>query len=169
MSLEELSKQLSTDKGTDHSYLEVYDQLFRTSQHRRIRLLEIGIGNGDSLRLWRQYFSNAKITGVDIAPPEEQIAGCKMVKMDQTDLISIEQTWDDETFDIIIDDGSHRLQDQLLTLCWFWPKLKQGGLYVIEDVANSSLTKYFAAFRGLVLDRSSVKGRGDDILIVLSK
>jgi hypothetical protein len=169
MNLPALGAQCGTDKGTDHTYLEVYQHLFESFRHRPIRLLELGVGQGASLRLWRTWFPQAHITGLDRSPPDLPDLDCDIVRFSQTDRAAMEATWSDETFDVIIDDASHHVEVQLLSLCWLWPKLKSGGLYVIEDVGHSALVKYFSIFRPLVLDRSHLKARGDDILVILQK
>ena len=123
----------------------------------------------DSLRMWREYFSKGEIVGVDIDPPASPVAGCEVVRMHQADRATIEARWPDQHFDIIIDDGSHILEDQVLSLIWLWPKLKPGGVYIIEDIQQIDFAKYFAQLHGLTLDRRHIKRRGDDILVVLSK
>lgn len=168
-SLADMGRETRSDKGSDHSYLEVYDQIFDRFRDRPIRLLEIGVLGGESLRLWQRYFPRAEITGIDIALNGLDVPGCQLVECDQTDRRAIEELWPDEHFDLIIDDGSHRVADQLQSLCYLWPKLRSGGLYIVEDVENAALTKYFQAFRPLVLDRSARRARRDDILIILPK
>lgn len=168
-SLRQLARKYGTDKGTDHSYLEVYEHLFDKFRHRKISLLEIGVYHGESLRLWREFFPNGRITGIDIDLPSSRIEGCELLRISQTDRATLDAAFADESLDIIIDDASHRIEDQVQSVCWLWPKLKPGGLYLIEDVADAGLLKHFAAFRPLMLDRSHLRPRGDDILIVLAK
>lgn len=169
MSLEEISHQFETDKRTGHAYVGIYEELFHARRHDELRLLEIGVREGESLRMWREYFSKGEIVGIDIDPPEPAIAGCEVVRMHQADREAIDTRWPDQHFDIIIDDGSHRLEDQVLSLIWLWPKLKLGGLYIIEDIQQIEYAKYFDQLHGLTFDRRHIKNRDDDILIVMSK
>jgi hypothetical protein len=168
-SLRQLARKYGTDKGTDHTYLEVYEQLFERYRQRPVALLEIGIYHGESLRLWREYFPKGRITGIDVSVPSTHIEGCELLRINQTDRAAIDAAFADESLDIIIDDASHRIEDQIQSVCWLWPKLKPGGLYLIEDVVDAGLLKHFSAFRPLMLDRSHLRPRGDDILVVLAK
>ena len=55
-----------TDKNTVHSYLDLYETLFANKQETTKHILEIGIANGGSIKLWKDYFTNATIHGIDI-------------------------------------------------------------------------------------------------------
>ena len=61
-------KHYNTDKHTDHDYVQtIYDPMFEVWQYSKINFLEIGVYNGESMKLWSDYFTNAKnIVGVDI-------------------------------------------------------------------------------------------------------
>lgn len=167
--LPQLGLRMGTDKGTDHSYLEVYEQLFDTLRRQPMTMLEIGVHRGASLRMWRAWFPQARIYGMDIHPAAAVVPGCEVITASQTDRAVIEAQWADESLDLIIDDGSHRLEHQLLSLCYLWPKLKPGGFYVIEDITHASHLKHFAPFRPLFLDRRHRRSREDDILVVFMK
>ena len=120
-------------------YLHNYARHFRSISHKHIKLLELGVYNGGSLLLWRDFFPNAKIVGldlnrVDIDDPTGRIS---FYQGDQCDLklldrIAIECASDG--FDVIIDDASHIAE---LTKISFWHLfdnyLRRGGIYVIED------------------------------------
>lgn len=96
-------------------------------------VLEIGVCHGGSLQLWKKFFGTSIILGVDIDPrcKEYEEEGIQIFTMDQTDPriadIHIGQ------FDIIIDDGSHNIDDQQETIRLLWPKLRDRGVYFIED------------------------------------
>ena len=73
MSLLSLVDDAETDKNTDHSYLELYETLLSSKKDTAKNILEIGIGdyrvkNGGSIKLWKAYFTNAKIYALDIIP-----------------------------------------------------------------------------------------------------
>jgi hypothetical protein len=56
----------NTDKNCLHSYVDhVYEDLFREIRHSANNILEIGVSGGGSLFMWREYFPNAVITGID--------------------------------------------------------------------------------------------------------
>jgi hypothetical protein len=139
-----------------HTYLEVYDRLFAPSQHKQINILEIGILRGISLKLWSEYFSKANIYGFDTF---ERITwkGCSYEEVQEflkeydritlakvnscsTDLqesinrAELLSDLPDNFFHVIIDDGSHELQDQVRTYNNFKSKLHPDGIYIIEDI-----------------------------------
>ncbi len=138
------------DKGTLHNYIETYDKLFGPFRQKPISLLEIGVEQGHSLRMWRDYFPEARITGIDIKRPKQDITGCWFHICDQSNPESLEETFKDTEFDIIIDDGSHVLEHQIISRECLFKKLKKGGLYIIEDDFRDS-------------------GRYDDMLLVWRK
>lgn len=115
-----------------YSYLEEYDRLFLPYKDKKISLLEIGVSNGGSLEIWAKYFENAEhIIGVDINPtckklvyPDDRIC----VEIADATTVRIPYV------DIIIDDGSHRSSDIILAFRNLFPKLKDGGIYVVEDM-----------------------------------
>ena len=112
-----------------------------------ISLLEIGIANGDSLRMWRDYFLKATIYGLDINDKrqyaEERI---RIHHGSQADPVTIARIIADcpNGFDVIVDDGSHRSEHGITTLHMLWPSLKDNGWYIIEDLQTS----YWAMFGG---------------------
>ena len=112
-------------------------------------MLEIGIGSmqamkhvpdyrvGASLFMWEEYFPNAMIYGLDIAP--ETLISIDRIRTRQCDQSSVSQLleaacWAGGKFDLILDDGSHQVGDQLLTAMTLMPFLREGGLFIIEDV-----------------------------------
>ena len=142
-----LLRLFGSDKQSDagHSYGRTYGALFRRRKYRRINLLEIGIGGyrdtlgGRSLLAWQAYFPLGKIVAADIEPKLE-LAGRRrrIVCLDQsseTDLAALREQ--EGTFDIIIDDGSHFNAHQIMTFKHLFSALREGGVYVIEDVQTS--------------------------------
>ena len=123
-----------TDKGTIHSYLEVYERLFERLRLKPITLLEIGVCSGDSLRMWDAYFPNGKVYGVDNDPTAYQDQRVRI--LDATSTFAVESEFFGRKFDIIIDDASHRIWDQIAIYRNFSPHLAKDGIYVIEDVAD---------------------------------
>ncbi|HEX8181597.1 MAG TPA: hypothetical protein VF525_18800 [Pyrinomonadaceae bacterium] len=137
--LEQLAGTYDTDKAAHTSYLRNYEAYFQPLLDKEIRLLELGVYHGGSLRLWRDYFKRGLIVGLDIEPvqvddPSGRIRVYQGGQQDTALLDRIAQETAPEGFDVIIDDCSHI---GALTRISFWHlfdrHLKSGGLYVIED------------------------------------
>ena len=131
-------ERYETDK-VKNRYLEIYDSLLEPWLKRKVSLLEIGLHKGGSLLLWKDYFPEGTITGIDIHPPEafqptERIQVFQGDQADTTFLSNVAKQVAPEGFDIIIDDASHIGE---FTKKTFWHlfdnHLKPGGLYAIED------------------------------------
>lgn len=149
--LRKLGLFYGTDKVTDHSYTQHYEEHFRKFKYKKIKLLEIGVGGyanplngGHSLRMWKRYFPFGKIFSLDIhdktAIEEKRI---KIFKGSQIDDFFLDRITDEiGDLDIIIDDGSHINEHVIKTFKILFPKLKVGGIYVIEDIQTSYWPEY---------------------------
>jgi hypothetical protein len=78
------------------------------------------------------------------------------------------------SFDVIVDDGSHRLGDQLAALLLWWPSLRRGGKYFIEDIHPDNLDSLLAYVQGCSIDYHLYDGRGpgmpfDELMLTLTK
>lgn len=104
-----------------------------------IRILEIGIKRGASLRLWEEAFPSAQIYALDIRKRKGFETDRTHVYVgDQADPVILEQIAADAGgFDVVIDDGSHLAPDQWTSLMTLWPHVTPGGVYIIEDVHTS--------------------------------
>ena len=128
-----------------HLYGWTYQELFRPLKYRRIKLLEIGVGGhpddigGRSLLAWQAFFPFATIVGVDYLP--RATVATRRIRFRRADQGSAEDlgalSAEEGPFDIIIDDGSHLSQHQLYSFYHLFRALKDGGIYVIEDVHTS--------------------------------
>jgi fibrillarin-like rRNA methylase len=146
--LDKINEKFQSDKGGKHCYLNEYYQLkFDPIRLATKKLLEIGVYEGASIRLWKDFFVNADIYALEklhkrsgMFDNEDRI---HLVIGDSTSWESYSSIPND--IDIIIDDGSHKPQDQFLTFQQAFNKLADGGLYIIEDVRDieslSSLLK----------------------------
>ena len=131
-------------------YLTEYDRLFNDYRDRPIQLLEIGIQNGGSLEIWSKYFSNATaLIGCDINPDcarliyEDPRIG--VIVGDANDAAVSERVFQcSSQFDIIIDDGSHLSSDIVRSFALYFPRLVEGGIFVVEDLHCS----YWSQFEG---------------------
>ena len=163
------SSKIGGDKGTVHSYIdEYYETALAPYRELKNVILEIGIHRGHSLMLWKEYFINSEIIGVDLKIPNIDI-DCRMIKGDATASV----TFDDiNELDIVIDDGSHCIDHQLLTFSLLFPKLNTGGIYIIEDIANIDETKdQFLKLHPSVeiFDFRNIKNRSDDVIVQIKK
>ena len=138
-------------------YLREYDRIFGPYRANKIAMLEIGIQNGGSLEIWSKFFPYAeKFIGCDIDPE------CARLRYDDPRIVVVtadanqDQTEQTITahareFDIIIDDGSHRSSDIVKSFVRYFPYLKQGGVFVAEDLHCS----YWREFEGGLMDPTS--------------
>ena len=131
--LESLWQKHGTDKYL-HWYLPFYESILKDIDVKS--LLEIWVLRGDSLRMRRDYFPNATIVGVDINKPIE-IPWCVILKSDAT---TVEFANMIGNFDIIIDDGGHRVSQQRKSFENLWNHTNK--LYIIEDICCSFRDKY---------------------------
>lgn len=145
-SLEEISKQYQSDKGSVyHNYLEIYEKYFSKYRNKLENFLEIGLWQGDSIRMWRDYFTTGNLVGADILDlshvvlPNTQIHICDQSDRNQLNDL-VKKTFNE--FDIIIDDGGHWQHQQQITLGFMFPYLKSGGVFVIEDLHTANHPAY---------------------------
>ena len=134
-----LANETKTDKGpVYHNYTPIYHYLFSARSIKNI--LEIGIDKGYSLRLWEEYLPKAEIWGID-NDPEKLINSGRVHSIlgdqgQEGSLIAVREQLSNHKFEVIIDDGSHIEEHQLLTMKILLPNLTVGGLYIIEDIAT---------------------------------
>jgi hypothetical protein len=120
--------------GYAHSYVEnFYGKALAPMQGRVRAVLEIGVYHGDSLRLWRDYFPHAQITGIDVTAID---VAATRIQFQCRDAYTPETAkfFPDGYFSFIIDDGPHDPPHMLLSLDLYIPKLASAGLMVIEDI-----------------------------------
>lgn len=144
--LNKLARIYKTDKWGEHSYTPHYRTHLRKYRFKKINLLEIGVGGyedpqagGFSLRMWKKYFPFSKVYSLDLydkSPLQER--RIKIYQGSQIDLVLLDQIVKEiGSIDIIIDDGSHINEHVITTFEFLFPKLKDGGVYVIEDTQTS--------------------------------
>jgi hypothetical protein len=137
--LEELGAKYLPTKRL-HNYLPYYWMHFRDIRLEVGKVLEIGVQTDRSIRMWEEFFPNATIYGVDIDPECERLAGGRRVIFigDQSDRDFLNQVVERAGghFDIIIDDGSHRVEHQLASFNFLFPTLSDHGIYAVEDTGG---------------------------------
>jgi hypothetical protein len=146
--LTELFNKYKSDKGTIygpcHNYGEFYETYFNPLKSSNlIHGLEIGICRGSSLKVFEEYFPNVFMIGLDIDDKSYlQTPNISTGILDQSDKDSLKLFYDhciqnNHYFDFILDDGSHHMEDQQITLGYLFPLLKSGGIYIMEDLHTS--------------------------------
>ena len=129
------------------SYFQVYEKIFSNYRNKKIKFVEIGVANGGSLLMWQKYFGKkAKIIGVDLNPNAKKLErnGFKIYIGNQSD----EKFWNyfykrEGKVDIILDDGGHKNLQQISTVHYSLPNIKDGGKIIVEDTSTSYLKKEF--------------------------
>lgn len=135
-----LAELYNTNKSY-HGYTRFYNTILNEKKNSIQNMLEIGIDQGSSLFMWRDYFKNATIYGMDINIPsclvnkENERIVCGVADQDKSDeLISLVKKWNSPSFDIILDDGGHYVSHQRKSIEALWNFVKPGGIYIIEDL-----------------------------------
>jgi hypothetical protein len=184
MSLVDLVDNTRTDKNTGHSYLEIYEKLIAHKKDTAKNILEIGIFQGGSIKLWYDYFQNATIHAIDIMDMNyvwPEIRNKQRIKLYTSTnaynpyFIMNNLFRDCIKFDMIIDDGPHTLESQKDCVFHYSHLLANDGVMIIEDlpflewadelkkVTPSHLQEFIEVY-----DRRPIKGRHDDILFVIN-
>ena len=143
--MNDLEKYFTENKGRlinkwSH-YFEIYDHHFSRFRGTDVHVVEFGVSQGGSLRMWKQYFGpNAKIYGIDINPH------CKKLEEEQVEIVIGDQA--DRGFlksvaaripriDVLIDDGGHTMEQQIHTFEELFPRIHENGVYLCEDMHTS--------------------------------
>lgn len=132
-------------------YFPAYEQHFGRFVNRPVIFWEIGCGEGGSLQMWKRYFGpHAQIVGLDIRPrcrefEEDQIA----VRIgDQADTAFLETVLDEfGTPDVVLDDGSHKMDDVIATFRRLYPRMDRNGVYMVEDMHTAYWEEYGGGLR----------------------
>ena len=128
-----------------NNYFDIYNNLFKKFVNKKITFVEVGIGNGGSLFMWRKFFGKkAKIIGIELNPEAKKLEkfGFKISIGDQSD----PHFW--KSFykkygkvDILLDDGGHRNIQQITTFMESYSHVKPNGKIVVEDTHTSFMKK----------------------------
>ena len=148
----EIGKKLGIDKSPyttrdgahRHPYTGVYSMIFAPLKNQKIRFAEIGIAGGGSVILWNHYFKQATFRFFDC--DENFLETSRSFgfpnntfdKMDVSKDGDIARALGDELYDIILDDSSHKIEDQIRIIKEALPLVKSGGYIIIEDVFRNT-------------------------------
>lgn len=155
--LDEIAILHGTDKATihpvkGHGYTPHYAKHFEPLRDAPLKVLEIGVGGGESIKTWLDYFSQAKIWGLDVVRDTNswntkglEAYRYTYVHGDQSDPTMWQCFLADHggKWDIVIDDGGHSSQQIITSFNALWPQLAPGGFYCIEDLATCYGGEFF--------------------------
>jgi hypothetical protein len=179
----ELVNNTTTDKNTCHSYIHVYEKLMAAKRESCVNVLEIGVQAGGSIQLWRDYFTQADVWGLDIEDTLNHIHAD--LRTDPrvhlslgTDAYTTEvvEGFHGTSFDFIIDDGPHTLESMLFFVKNYSGLLTEDGCLIIEDIpdiewikkiydATPEELKKFCSWADLRHERN----RWDNIMFIIKK
>ncbi|WP_196940986.1 class I SAM-dependent methyltransferase [Sphingobacterium pedocola] len=132
-------------------YFDIYDRHFSRFRNKEITIVEIGVYQGGSLQMWKNYFGDkAKIYGIDINPnckdlEEENIKILVGSQADRNFLRKVKQTI--PPIDILIDDGGHTMLQQIITFEELFGHVKNNGVYLCEDLHTSYEVDYGGGYK----------------------
>ena len=166
-----------TDKYYLHSYMPVYDKLFENYRNNDINILEIGIQRGGSVYLWSKYFTKGSIFGIDIEDSPKWLKDISGITTFKENAYSKEglNLFNDNMFDILIDDGPHTLNSMKYVAKNYLCKMKINGILIIEDIPEYEWIQEILNeipedidYKHEIHDLREKKNRFDDILLVFS-
>ena len=190
MNLEEIVNNSKTDKNTTHSYLQLYQKLLISKKETAKNVLEVGIGdfgekNGGSIKLWRDFFTNATIYALDILPIDRVMN--ELLNDDRVILYTSSDAYDNKFFtthflnknikcDFMLDDGPHTLESMKQFIKLYSQIMTDDGILIIEDVQSwdwidtlknevpENLKQFIKVY-----DLRQNKNRYDDIVFTIDK
>jgi len=190
MNLEDIVNNSKTDKNTTHSYLQLYQKLLISKKETAKNVLEVGIGdfeekNGGSIKLWRDFFTNATIYALDILPIDRVMN--ELLNDDRVILYTSSDAYDNKFFtthflnknikcDFMLDDGPHTLESMKQFIKLYSQIMTDDGILIIEDVQSwdwidtlknevpENLKQFIKVY-----DLRQNKNRYDDIVFTIDK
>lgn len=181
-----IAKYEYTDKDTCHSYVESYASLLNPYKDRDCNILEIGTSAGGSAIIWHDWLLGSKLYLIDVRDSIQPHI-LSALQPDRSHIYSLcdgytyntlarLRTDCPEGFDIIIDDGSHNLNDLIFVLKNYIDLLKNDGLLILEDVQSPDWLPILnqnvppdSNIQVEIVDLRRLKGRFDDLLFIVRK
>lgn len=170
-----------TDKSWAHQYLHVYEALFEPIRNKVLNVLEVGIYEGGSLTMWRDYFPKAKVVGLDVTDrlsPDFDKTRMEII-FDNAYTKEMISSFGDRRFDVMVDDGPHSFDSQKYFVEHYSQLLSNNGILVVEDIPNYDWIPQFAQAvpeelkpYAYAVDRRNAPNRhsiNDDIMFVIDK
>ena len=185
MSLQNIVDNSRTDKNTVHSYLGLYQNLLIAKKETAKNVLEIGIYDGGSIKLWSDFFTNATVYGLDIMHINNVWEGIK--NKENIILHTSSDAYNETNFidnflnknikcDFMLDDGPHSLESMKQFIRLYSQIMTDDGILIIEDVQSidwinvlrdevpSHLKQFIKIY-----DLRPNKNRYDDIVFTIDK
>jgi hypothetical protein len=175
--LDSIGCRMQTDKASQfsrtyaqpHNYLKHLEMFFEPLREHYVNLIEAGVGGGESVKTWLEYFPAAVVYGVDIVhdtnewnslgpPPTSRYQFSCGNQSDSRFWNGFFGRYKNTDFNIAIDDGSHFASDMKAMFTNVWPHLNSGGIYVVEDLNFDGNSKVW--LEGLI---SHIHGQTFDI------
>ena len=162
-SFADIANEVGTDKHSGCGYGPHYEKyVFPFVDRRKPHvILEVGVHNGSSLRLWEQLYPFASIIGIDIDPRCTQYASdrSKVFIGNQSDRPFLESiaTSINSPISLVVDDGSHDINDQIVSFDALWPFVS--SVYVIEDIWHEWLPRLLRHIDNCVVKPSTSPNR----------
>lgn len=183
--LDKIIDDTKTDKNTVHSYLPLYQKLFIGKKTTAKKVLEVGINNGGSIKLWSDFFTNAVVYGLDsmnITDVWGEIKDKENIKL-LTSVDAYNEEYFNSTFsnvdikfDVLLDDGLRTLENMRQFIKLYSQIMSDDGILIVEDVQSwdwidilnqevpDHLKKYIKTY-----DLRQTKNRYDDIVFTIDK
>jgi len=139
--LDIIANSYGTDKSSYmHNYCVKYEKYLPFNRYDALKIMEIGVLRGESLKTWKDYFYRSEIVGIDIVPECKKYEENRITieigsQIDGDFLNKVSQKYG--PFDMIVDDGSHVNSHVLYSFEHLFDSVKSGGVYIIEDAYTS--------------------------------
>jgi hypothetical protein len=183
--LERLIDNSRSDKNTIHSYLPLYEKLLTSKKETAKRVLEVGIWRGGSIKLWKDFFTNAVVHGVDIIDINtvwSEIKNNRGIVLHtstnayDSDFVTTNFLNQNIKFDFLLDDGPHTLESMKQFIRLYSQLMADDGILIIEDVQawewidvlKNEVPEHLKEFVN-VYDLRPNKARYDDIVFTIDK
>lgn len=168
------------DKGSTHSYIEVYESILAPYRNTAKNILEIGLMSGESLRMWDEYFKG-EVYGMDCSiKPVDGLAdltqaineGYSVRIGDAANPDHVKEHFKGIKFDVIIEDANHNIEQQLAIYAVMKQYLSENSIYIIEDIQDidAAINRFKMIDpqkRVEIIDRRHIKNRYDDVLVII--
>ena len=182
---ETIKKYGYTDKDSDHSYIESYEELLRPFTDKPCNLLELGVNFGGSAIMWYEYLPQSTLFLLDnrnvMMPHITSAMDPERWHLYVDDaytpeVVALMEQECPNGFDIIIDDGPHNFESQRFVVTSYLPLLNKGGVLIIEDIQHFDIVDILqeyvpdsSEFQIEIIDLREIKDRYDDVLFVIKR
>lgn len=177
-----------SEKGKTHDYIrQWYCPEFTPRREEALTIVELGVFRGDGVRLFKDWFHNARVVGIDPLIDGSFKAGVpqstqaellvhkdiEFIFKDAYDM-EVVNMFEDESIDYLIDDGPHTIESQLWCIEHYFPKIKKGGTILIEDVQDigrdrKEFHEIAARLKVNAEIKENVGGKFDSVLVIIRK